>query len=557
MEPAVMNEKGTDPESTSTGDVAISSSTLLTGTRLALVFSAFLISFALIALDQTILATALPKIASHFDAVSQLSWIASAYFLPQACTHTAAFMLFFGRVLSIAPAKAVFLFSVSIFELGSLLCAISPSVPVLIFGRAVSGFGASGLWVSIMSIIARVTTITQRPILMGLFGALFAVASIVGPLIGGGFADHVSWRWCFYINLPPQLGPVSMLAIIIFLPAQPPLVHESSHFQRWLGLDWIGTFLSLSFVVMLLLALQWGGNTKPWSDPAVIVCLVLFAVLLVVFLLWEYKRGPTAILPLKMLLRKNLLGAFIESAFIQLAFVAAVYYLVGSSLPIARNPSPTGIFQPLLYQVHGHSATRSGIDILPFMLSGVIANLAAGSIASAKGLVWPFLLLFPLIAAAGFGLLFTASLDSGSGSLLGFQILVGVGLGAAVQNTLVVAQAEYVNEEALVPLATSLITFMQCVGGSVGLAISGSISTSQLRTQFAHYTSELSPQEISTVLSSVEAIFSLPHDQIELAQRAYFAAIDKVMIAGVPFTVFASISALLISRRRLQLKSAP
>lgn len=525
-------EKIKDPETLLAGAIAASSnSTLLSGTRLALVFSAFLISFALIALDQTILATALPKIASHFDAVSQLSWIASGYFLPQA-----AFMLFFGRVLSIAPAKLVFLLSIGIFEIGSLLCAVAPSVPVLIFGRAVAGFGASGLWVSIMSIIARVTTIAQRPLFMGLFGALFAVASIVGPLIGGAFADHVSWRWCFYINLP--LGPVSMLAVIVFLPAQPPLVHESSHIQRWLRLDWIGTLLSLGLVVMLLLALQWGGNTKSWSDPAVIVCLVLFAVLLVAFLLWEHKRGSTAILPLRMLLRKNMLGAFIESAFVQLAFVVAVYYL------------------PLMYQIHGHSATKSGIDILPFMLSGVIANLAAGSIASAQRLVWPFLLIFPLIAAAGFGLLFTTGIDSGSGSLVGFQILVGVGLGAAVQNTLVVAQAEYADEEAIVPLATSLITFMQCIGSSIGLAISGSIFTGQLHAQLAHYTSELSPQDISSVLSSVEDIFSLPADQAELAQRAYSAAIDRVMIAGVPFTVFASISALLISRRRLQLKSA-
>ncbi|KAF9445157.1 ABC transporter [Macrolepiota fuliginosa MF-IS2] len=508
----------------------VPSSTLLTGVRLALVFSAFLISFGLIALDQTIIATALPKIASHFNAVSQLSWIASAYFLPQA-----AFMPFFGRVLSIAPAKPVFLLSIGVFEVGSLLCATAPSVSVLIFGRAVAGFGASGVWVSIMSVIARVTTMTQRPVLMGLLGALFAVTSIIGPLMGGAFADHVSWRWCFYINLP--LGPISMLAVTIFLPAQPSLMHEGSHFRRWLNLDWFGTFLSLAMVTTLLLALQWGGNTKPWSDPGVIVCLVLFALLLVVFLLWEYKRGSTAILPLRMLLRTNVLGAFIEASFIQLSFVVSVYYL------------------PLLYQVRGHSATKSGIDILPFMLSGMIASLVAGGIASAKGVVWPFLLFFPLIASAGFGLLFTSSLESGTKRLIGFQILVGVGLGAPVQNTLLVAQAEYVNDEAFIPLATSLITFMQCIGGSIGLAIAGSISTSQLRTQLAHYAPELSQQEVIAVLSSVEAIFSLPPDRIASVQRAYTAAIDRVMIAGVPFTVLASIAAILISRKKLPQKS--
>ncbi|KAL5513629.1 hypothetical protein ACEPAH_4028 [Sanghuangporus vaninii] len=139
--------------------------------------------FFLVALDQTILSTALPTIASRFDAVKDLSWIASAYFLPQA-----AFMLFFGKVLAFEPPKTVFLVSIGIFEVGSLLCAVAPSVNVLIFGRAIAGLGATGLWVSIMSMIARITTLKQRPILMGLFGAVFAISSIVGPLIGGAFS---------------------------------------------------------------------------------------------------------------------------------------------------------------------------------------------------------------------------------------------------------------------------------------------------------------------------------------------------------------------------------
>ncbi|KAG6918396.1 hypothetical protein DXG01_014797 [Tephrocybe rancida] len=454
VEKVKAHQLATSPDNTDNAQI-----TLLAGTRLALVFGAFLISFALVALDQTILATALPKIASHFNAVSELSWVASAYFLPQA-----AFMLFFGSVLSIAPAKPIFLFSIMVFEIGSLLCAVAPSVSVLILGRAVSGFGASGLWVSIMSTIGRVTTMAQRPILMGLFGALFAVASIVGPLIGGAFADHVTWRWCFYINLP--LGPISMLAVFYFLPPQPSLVQGNSQWQRWLHLDW------------------WGGNTKPWSDPGVIVCLVLFALLLIAFVAWEHKKGSDAILPLKMLLRKNILGAFIASAFIQLAFVIAVYYL------------------PLLYQVRGHSATKSGIDILPFMISGVITTMLAGSVVSVKGIAWPFLLFFPLIASIGFGLLFTTNLDSTTARLLGYQILIGVGLGAAVQNTL------------------------------------------------TRYAPELSQQATIAVLSSVEAMFTLPPEQITSVQQAYTAAIDKVMIAGVPFATLASVSAILISREQ-------
>ncbi|KAG6901482.1 hypothetical protein C0995_011344 [Termitomyces sp. Mi166 len=430
-DPLGVEKKAEVHQYTPPGNANSTDVTLLAGTRLALVFGAFLISFALVALDQTILATALPKIASHFNAVSELSWIASG-------------------VLSIAPAKPILLFSIAVFEIGSLLCAVAPSVSVLILGRAVAGFGASGLWVSIMSTIGRVTTMAQRPILMGLFGALFAVASIVGPLIGGAFAGE-------------------------------------------------------------LCKLNWGGNTKPWSDPGVVVCLVLFSLLLLAFVAWEYKKGSDAILPLKMLLRRSVLGAFIASAFIQLAFVVAVYYL------------------PLLYQVRGHSATKSGIDILPFMMYVYI-------------LLWP-----KKVIHIGFGLLFTTNLNSTTTCLLGYQILVGVGLGAAVQNTLVVAQAEYVNDEALVPRATSLITFTQCLGGSIGLA--------QLHVQLTNYAPELSQEAVIAVLSSVEAIFSLPSGQITSVKQAYTAAINRVMIAGVPFAVLASASAILIARKKLQQSS--
>lgn len=183
------SQKGTDRSNEFAKGTPDNGQHLLNGLRLALVFTAFVMAFTLVALDQTILSTALPIIVSDFKAVSDLTWVASGYFLPQA-----AFLLFFGGVLTISPIKIVFLISSSIFELGSLFCAIAPSVDFLIFGRAVAGLGAAGIWISMLSILARITTLKQRPIFVGLVGAVYAVCTVVGPLIGGSFADHVTWR---------------------------------------------------------------------------------------------------------------------------------------------------------------------------------------------------------------------------------------------------------------------------------------------------------------------------------------------------------------------------
>ncbi|KAF8997631.1 ABC transporter [Cyathus striatus] len=519
--------------------------TLVSGRKLALIFTAFMTAFSLVALDQTILSTALPTIASHFQAVNDISWIASAYFLPQA-----GFMLFFGRVTTIAPAKVIFLVCVGIFELGSLFCAVAPSVNFLIFGRAVAGLGGAGMWVAIMSIIARITTMSQRPVLMGLFGAVYAVASIVGPLLGGVFADHVSWRWCFYINLP--LGGIGFVAIIFLLPNHSAAEkHDDKHWwQPWYKLDWIGTAMSVALVVLLLLPLQWGGNEKEWNDPAVIGTFVGFAVTLVAFIVWERKVGNQAILPLKILLRRNMMGAFLEAAMIQIGFVIATvgFIFIRCDIPILTNNT---LFSAAIVPASWHSATRSGIDILPFMISGVVATIVSGGVVALKGYIWPFLFFMPFIASVAFGLLFTVSQTTSFARIAGFQILIGIGLGSAIQNTIIVAQAEFAENEAVVPQATSLITFMQLIGSSVGLAATGAVFTSELKSSLRLFASSISAEVIQNALSSVSAVAHLSPDDKILVLKAYIRAVDRVFLIGVPSSALAGIAALLIGRRTI------
>ncbi|GAA5992548.1 hypothetical protein JCM11641_004543, partial [Rhodosporidiobolus odoratus] len=219
-------------------------SLILKGKKLAIVFVAMLLSIFLIALDQTILATALPRIASGFNSFDKQGWIPSAFILTQT-----AFILFFGQLLRIYPAKWSLLGSITIFEVGSAICGSADGPMQLIWGRAISGIGAAGIFVSMLQILAQVTLLEDRPKLFGMFGAVFGLSSVIGPLIGGALTDGSDWRWCFYLNLP--VGAVTFIAVSFLLKASPPLGADPndrsyrSIARQTLRMDWVGGVLVL------------------------------------------------------------------------------------------------------------------------------------------------------------------------------------------------------------------------------------------------------------------------------------------------------------------------
>ncbi|QRV94670.1 major facilitator superfamily transporter [Ceratobasidium sp. AG-Ba] len=488
----------------------------LSGSRLLLVFVGMLMSILLIALDQTIVATALPVIASKFDAFNQVTWIASGYFLTQA-----GCMLTYGQLLAIAPTKWVYLSAVVLFEIGSLFCAVATTMEFLIFGRAFAG----------------VTRLEQRPVLFGSFGAVFALASVIGPLLGGAFTDHVSWRWCFYINLP--FGAITVVTIIFLIPKRPamggPEYDNKTSLQKWLGLDWAGSVLALGMVTALLLPLQWGGNEKPWNDKVVIALFCVFGALLIAFVGWEMYKGDRAILRTAMFRRRTQIGTCLEAFFVMLALLLGTYYL------------------PVYFQVtKGHSATKSGIDILPFMLSVVVAAGLSGGVINGTGRYWPFLVASPLLISVGAGLLYTLDINSGSGKEIGYQIILGLGVGGALQNTVIAIQAEYANEEELIPQGSSLVTFTQLVGGIIGIAIAGSVLANQLGKYLFLYAPDLPTGVATAVRQSVSIIFTLPQEQQEPVIRAYLKALNSVFLIGVPTGALASLSGFLVKNYNLK-----
>jgi MFS family permease len=421
----------------------VSSAEILTGKKLAVVFVAMLLSLLLIALDQTILATALPRIASDFDAFTLQGWVASSFVLAQT-----VFLLFYGQVMRIFPAKWVLVSTIVIFEAGSLICGVAQNVNQLITGRTVSGMGAAGIFVSMIQIVAQVTRLEDRPKLFGAFGAVFGLASIIGPLIGGSLTDHVTWRWCFFINLP--IGGVSLVAVTLLLKASPPLGADLTKraprdlWRQVLWLDFVGATLVAGAVTCLVLALQWGGNTKPWDDKAVIICFVFAGVITISFVAWEKYLGGKAMVPLEIFKSRSIYALVLYSFLTRFSLLLFSYYI------------------PIFYQaVKHHSATASGINLLPFMLGTVLSVIGAGQIVGRFGYYWPFLVVAPVFLAIGSGLLYSLNTTTSEAKIIGFQILAGIGVGMGMQNALVAIQVEFQDQPSLISQATSMGSFGQ------------------------------------------------------------------------------------------------
>ncbi|QRW17223.1 major facilitator superfamily transporter [Rhizoctonia solani] len=480
----------------------------LRGAKLYIVVACILVTFLLVALDQTILATAIPRITSDFHALDEVTWIASVYFITQA-----SFMLVFGQLTSVISGKLVFLGSLFVFEVGSLLCGVSTNVYFLIAGRAVAGVGAAGITVGSLAIGAILVRLEDRPVFMAGAGGCMALANIIGPILGGALADHVSWRWCFYINLP--CGAVSAVGALIALSNIKPSSDGDDRpaWHRIAQMDWVGAILCIAIVSSLLLGLQWGGTSKPWDDPTIIGLFVAFGVSTVLLVIWQYYLGSRAMIPLKALMRRTQIGCCLVAFLAYLQLLTLTYYL------------------PLNFQsVKGHNATQSGIDLLPIVLSNVTITLVGSIIVKKTGYFLYWIFMGGVFRALAGGLLFTLTKESGTAKLIGYQICVGLGGGMTLTNLLVAVQAD-VEHEKYVPQATALVTFIQYIGGITGLGIGGSIFASKLRQNLAIYAPD-TPAEL--LLQSVYAIRTFSQDAQGPIIEAYTQSLKWTYLLGVP-----------------------
>ncbi|OKL58655.1 hypothetical protein UA08_06334 [Talaromyces atroroseus] len=418
--------------------------------KVILIVSSLFITVFLVALDQTIIGTAIPKITDQFHSVGDVGWYGSAYFLTSTALQPT-----YGRIYKILSVKWAFLAAIFVFELGSLMCGVAPNSSVLIGGRAVAGCGTAGIFSGSLIILSYCIPLRQRPMVFGLFSAVWGLASVVGPLLGGAFTDHVSWRWCFYINLPiGGLAAVVVLAILHIPQKESP--ETPSWKQKMMELDLIGAALLIPAIVCLLLALQWGGSKYAWSNSRIIGLFIGFGLIIILFAFSQWKLGDRATLPPRILKKRSVWSASIFAVCFGGAFYLLMYYL------------------PIYFQsVKDHSATKSGIDLLPILLASVISSILLGGVITIVGYYTPFLLFSTVLFCIGTGLLTTYSPTISTGKWIGYQILAGSGIGAGFQVPMTAVQTVLSQDD--IPIGSAIVVFSQSLGGALFISVAQSV----------------------------------------------------------------------------------
>ncbi|RSM20202.1 hypothetical protein CDV31_000999 [Fusarium ambrosium] len=434
-----------------------------TGFTFGMTLFALFISLFCVALDSTIIATAIPRITDQFHALQDVGWYGSSYLLTKC-----AFQLPFGKFFRLFSLKWTFLVALFIFEIGSVVCAAAQSSEMLIVGRTIAGIGCAGISSGGLIIIANITPMEKRATYQSLYGGIFGIASVVGPLVGGAFTDKVSWRWCFYINLP--LGAVSA-AFIIFslrLPSKPNPLKEQGILGLLWNLDPIGFILFVPSIICLLFTLQWGGTTYAWKSGQIIALFVVFGITLIAFVCSQIWLGEAGTVPPRIAKQRTI---FASSLFT--FCLAGTFFLLSYFIPI--------YFQA----VKGATALKSGIDTIPLILPNVIGILFAGFGTSKIGYYVPFIYLAVIIAPIGAGLLTTLGPNTSAGQWIGYQILFGFGSGCGFQLPQVAAQIVLPPRD--IPMGISVSMLFQGLGGAVLISAANNV----LNEKLLHYINDL------------------------------------------------------------------
>ncbi|MEU0565155.1 MFS transporter [Nonomuraea sp. NPDC005983] len=414
---------------------------------LGFIILALMLGMLLAALDQTIVSTALPTIVSDLGGLEQLSWVVTGYLLASTVSTP-----LWGKLGDQYGRKKLFVSAIVIFLVGSALCGLSQDMGQLIAFRSIQGLGGGGLMVLAQAIVGDVVSVRQRGRYQGFFGAVFGVASVVGPLLGGLFVDHLSWHWVFYVNLP--LGALALVVIVAVLPGDATLTRHR--------IDYAGVVLLGGATSCLVLITTWGGTVRPWTDPVIVGLAVAALAMLAGWVLVE-RRAAEPVLPL---------GLFGIRAFTMASIVG---FVVGFGMFGALT------YLPLYLQVvHGVSATLSGVYLLPMMAGMLTMSVVSGQIISKTGKYRFLPITGTAVATCGMFLLSTMTESTGLGTMGVYLLVLGVGLGMTMQVLVIVVQNAVDFTD--LGVATSGATFARSIGGSFGVATLGSVFTARLNT---------------------------------------------------------------------------
>ncbi|KAI9879279.1 MAG: hypothetical protein M1830_009009 [Pleopsidium flavum] len=474
----------------------------VTGFKLALILISITVVYFVMMLDMSILATAIPYITDDFHSLLDVGWYASAYQL--AC---ASLQPLTGKIYSRLSSKWSFLAFFFVFEVGSLVCGAATSSPMLIVGRAVAGLGGSGLMNGGLTILNSCVPPHRQPALLGIMMAIGYLGIAVGPLIGGALTEYVSWRWCFYINLPVG-GSVALFLLLLPIPDQVAKPGWRTVLRKPLSeFDLIGFALFAPASVQVFLALQYGGNQYAWNSAMVIGLFCGAGATFLLFLVWDYRQGDAAMIPLSMVRKRA-----VWSSCLTALFLAGSIFITGYYLPI--------YFQAVL----GASPLMSGVYVLPNILTQTLITVVVGGLVEKFGYYLPFMLFCGVLNAIASGLLTLLSPTSSTGQWVVRTISeppINVSPPQpilAIQNTLSRSQ---------IPVAMSSFVFCQYFGGAIMVVLAQTIFTNSLRETVPKYAPSVNAETVIAA-GSTRMRQIVPSSEITGVLLAYSTSIDRI-----------------------------
>ena len=481
--------------------------------NLLVVFAGLLLVMLLAALDSTIVATALPTIVGEFGGLAHISWVVTAYLLAQTIVTP-----IYGKLGDLYGRKRVLQFAIVLFLIGSALCGLSQSMNHLIIFRAIQGLGGGGLIVTTQAVVADVVPPRARGRYQGIFGAAFGFASIAGPLVGGYFTTHWTWRWIFYVNLP--VGIIALMVLAATLPAQ------SSYARH--AIDYAGSALLALTLASIVLVTDLGGTVYPWSSPLMVGLIVIAVAGLITFVLVE-RRAREPILPLQLFRTRDVWVTSVVGLIVGFALIGSVTYL------------------PVFLQiVKGLSPTESGLRMVPLMGGTLVTSILAGQLVSRTGKYK----LFPIIGTTivTISLLLISRMTAETGTLAAslYMLLLGLGLGFVMQ-VLIIAVQNAVDYHDL-GVATSNAILFRFIGGSLGTALLGAVLATQLHANVQR----LMPGTAALELISPQALAGLSPSVRGAYIEAFVASLSTVFLVATAIAFVGLLVALLLPERPLR-----